>query len=181
MVPAFKSYAPSRTAKPLHKSSASPPPPAPPGPAPAAPSGTGEAPPSPPTGQGMKHIGPAVQRLLRQNALDVSAVHGTGPHGIVIKGDVLAALKGPRSSPPPPQKSEADKAVAAPQPPPPPPPRQATAPAEPAPSPGILEETSKVGAVHRHPELPDSQNHRLEATGVEDHCPACVCPCRCGA
>lgn len=40
------------------------------------------------------NIGPAVKKLLAESGLKVSQIQGTGPGGMIIKGDVLAALKG---------------------------------------------------------------------------------------
>lgn len=39
-------------------------------------------------------IGPAVKKLLAESGLDASQIQGTGPRGIIVKGDVLAAVKG---------------------------------------------------------------------------------------
>lgn len=39
-------------------------------------------------------IGPAAKHLLLVNSLSAEDVTPTGPHGIVTKGDVLAALEG---------------------------------------------------------------------------------------
>jgi len=41
---------------------------------------------------GLPRLGPAARRLLEENGLSVSDVKGTGPLGIVTKGDVLAAV-----------------------------------------------------------------------------------------
>ena len=51
-------------------------------------------------------IGPAAKHLLLVNGLSAEDVTPTGPHGIVTKGDVLAALEGgakpkPRQQPAP--------------------------------------------------------------------------------
>lgn len=35
---------------------------------------------------------PSVRRLLSENGLDISQVKGTGPHGRVVKGDVINAI-----------------------------------------------------------------------------------------
>jgi pyruvate dehydrogenase complex dihydrolipoamide acetyltransferase long form len=43
-------------------------------------------------------LGPAVQRLVRQGGVDISGVAGTGPFGIITKGDALGL--GGRSAPP---------------------------------------------------------------------------------
>ncbi|KAG0558778.1 hypothetical protein KC19_10G053700 [Ceratodon purpureus] len=39
-------------------------------------------------------LGPAVKKLLSESGLDASQIQGTGPRGILVKGDVLAAVKG---------------------------------------------------------------------------------------
>ncbi len=38
-------------------------------------------------------FGPAVRKLLAESGLDASQLTGTGPHGMLVKGDVLAAMK----------------------------------------------------------------------------------------
>ncbi|XP_024537367.1 dihydrolipoyllysine-residue acetyltransferase component 1 of pyruvate dehydrogenase complex, mitochondrial isoform X1 [Selaginella moellendorffii] len=51
----------------------------------------------PPAAAGSKalsRVGPSVRRLLAESGLDASSINGTGPRGVVLKGDVLAAIKG---------------------------------------------------------------------------------------
>lgn len=43
---------------------------------------------------GQGRLGPAVKKLLAESGLDASQIQGTGPRGAVVKGDVLAAVKG---------------------------------------------------------------------------------------
>ncbi|XP_024397031.1 dihydrolipoyllysine-residue acetyltransferase component 1 of pyruvate dehydrogenase complex, mitochondrial [Physcomitrium patens] len=51
--------------------------------------------PAPMTSSTVKgNIGPAVKKLLAESGLNVSQIQGTGPGGMIIKGDVLAAIKG---------------------------------------------------------------------------------------
>lgn len=38
-------------------------------------------------------VGPSVRKLLIESGLDISQMQGTGPRGMVLKGDVLAAMK----------------------------------------------------------------------------------------
>lgn len=38
--------------------------------------------------------GPAVKKLLAESGLNASQIQGTGPRGMVVKGDVLAAMRG---------------------------------------------------------------------------------------
>jgi len=38
-------------------------------------------------------VGPSVRKLLIESGLDISQIQGTGPRGMVLKGDVLAAMK----------------------------------------------------------------------------------------
>ncbi|KAJ7559308.1 hypothetical protein O6H91_04G079000 [Diphasiastrum complanatum] len=38
-------------------------------------------------------IGPSVRRLLAESGIDASSINPTGPHGILVKADVLAAVK----------------------------------------------------------------------------------------
>eukprot|EP00270_Netrium_digitus_P010524 TRINITY_DN3271_c0_g3_i2.p1 TRINITY_DN3271_c0_g3~~TRINITY_DN3271_c0_g3_i2.p1 ORF type:complete len:538 (-),score=164.33 TRINITY_DN3271_c0_g3_i2:290-1903(-) len=85
------------------------------------------------------HLGPSVKMLLEESGLDPYSITGTGPHSIITKGDVLAAIEGrgtaagppklpsaaPLSAPPPPPSTPAKPApaaaAAAAAPPPPPP------------------------------------------------------------
>ncbi|HEX5597212.1 MAG TPA: dihydrolipoamide acetyltransferase family protein [Micromonosporaceae bacterium] len=60
------------------------------GPAPAAPTG--------PTTAGLV-ISPIVRRLARENGIDVAALRGTGPGGVVRRADVEAALSAARPQP----------------------------------------------------------------------------------
>ena len=41
---------------------------------------------------GLHRLGPAARKLLEESGLSESDVKGTGPLGIVTKGDVLAAM-----------------------------------------------------------------------------------------
>ena len=59
---------------------------------------------------GLHRLGPAARKLLEEGGLSESDVKGTGPLGIVTKGDVLAAMArgdkpSPKVSPPPPPPS----------------------------------------------------------------------------
>jgi pyruvate dehydrogenase E2 component (dihydrolipoamide acetyltransferase) len=51
--------------------------------------------PAPRSGSAAKgKSGPAVKKLLAESGLNASQINGTGPRGMVVKGDVLAAMKG---------------------------------------------------------------------------------------
>jgi len=55
-----------------------------------------------PRQEGEEHLvfaAPAVRRVAREHKVDLSLVKGTGPQGRVLKGDVLAFVKGLSSSP----------------------------------------------------------------------------------
>jgi pyruvate/2-oxoglutarate dehydrogenase complex dihydrolipoamide acyltransferase (E2) component len=41
---------------------------------------------------GLHRLGPAARRLLAESGLSESSLKGTGPLGIVTKGDVIAAI-----------------------------------------------------------------------------------------
>lgn len=56
-----------------------------------------EPPPAPAAGPKKNRIGPSVRRYLAESGLDASSVVGTGPNGMLVKGDILSAMK---SSPP---------------------------------------------------------------------------------
>ncbi|KAG0610589.1 hypothetical protein M758_7G077600 [Ceratodon purpureus] len=54
--------------------------------------------------------GPAVKKLLAESGLNASQIKGTGPRGMVVKGDVLAAMKsGMKAQAGGPAKSAGDK------------------------------------------------------------------------
>ncbi|MDR2256917.1 MAG: 2-oxo acid dehydrogenase subunit E2 [Arthrobacter sp.] len=68
---------------------------APVGPAPASPSGAaGQA------GLAPRVINPLVRRLARDHGVDVAALNGSGPDGLVMRADVLAAANGSASAAP---------------------------------------------------------------------------------
>lgn len=48
-------------------------------------------------------IGPAAAKLLRESGLRANAIKPTGPHNMVTKGDVLAAMESGLTAPPKPQ------------------------------------------------------------------------------
>jgi pyruvate dehydrogenase E2 component (dihydrolipoamide acetyltransferase) len=50
---------------------------------------------------------PLARRLAEQGGIDLSGLHGTGPHGRVVKQDIEAALKSPRPRAPQQQESRA--------------------------------------------------------------------------
>ncbi|CAM6126923.1 unnamed protein product [Calypogeia fissa] len=59
-----------------------------------------EPPPAPAAGPKKNRVGPSVRRYLAESGLDASSVAGTGPNGMLVKGDILSAMK----SGPPKQK-----------------------------------------------------------------------------
>ena len=69
------------------------PPPAPAAPAPAAPAAARAPQPAPaapaPAPQADQPLSPAVRRIVTEEGLDVAGVEGTGPHGRLLKADVL--------------------------------------------------------------------------------------------
>lgn len=69
---------------------------------------------APPPAPAPDRIGPAVKKLLSESGLDASQIRGTGPRGIIVKGDVLAAVKsGMKPQAGGPAKSAAAKSPAA--------------------------------------------------------------------
>ncbi|MBL8543943.1 MAG: pyruvate dehydrogenase complex dihydrolipoamide acetyltransferase [Hyphomonadaceae bacterium] len=52
--------------------------------------------PSPQTGGERIFASPLARRLAKQDGIDLSGLHGSGPHGRIIKRDIEAALKAPR-------------------------------------------------------------------------------------
>ncbi|MEW2314218.1 dihydrolipoamide acetyltransferase family protein [Streptomyces bauhiniae] len=62
-----------------------------PAPAPAPPAPT--APESAPQGGPVPVISPLVRKLARDNGVDLHALHGTGPDGLILRADVEAALR----------------------------------------------------------------------------------------
>jgi 2-oxoglutarate dehydrogenase E2 component (dihydrolipoamide succinyltransferase) len=84
-----------------------------PGPIPAAPPA---AAPPPRTAADLP-LAPSVERIVVENKLDPSAIHGTGKDGRITKGDALAAVE---ALTPPPSRLAAPPAPAAPRAPPPP-------------------------------------------------------------
>ncbi|HVN00781.1 MAG TPA: 2-oxoglutarate dehydrogenase complex dihydrolipoyllysine-residue succinyltransferase [Caulobacteraceae bacterium] len=59
-----------------------------------------EPPPTPPAAEA-RPLAPSVQRIVAENALDASAIAGTGKDGRITKGDALAALEARAERPPP--------------------------------------------------------------------------------
>jgi pyruvate dehydrogenase E2 component (dihydrolipoamide acetyltransferase) len=59
---------------------------------------------APATGPKKNRVGPSVRRYLAESGLDASSVAGTGPNGMLLKGDILSAMK---SGPPKQKKSSA--------------------------------------------------------------------------
>ncbi|KAL3685541.1 hypothetical protein R1sor_003563 [Riccia sorocarpa] len=45
------------------------------------------------SGPKKNRVGPSVRRYLAESGLDLASVHGSGPHGMILKGDVLKAIK----------------------------------------------------------------------------------------
>ncbi len=52
--------------------------------------------PSPQRGRERIFASPLARRLAEQDGIDLSGLHGSGPHGRIIKRDIEAALKAPR-------------------------------------------------------------------------------------
>ncbi|KAK9817885.1 hypothetical protein WJX72_003713 [[Myrmecia] bisecta] len=100
-------------------------------------------------------IGPAAQWLLRDSGLSASDVQPTGPHGIITKGDVLAAIQGGAKPKPSTQAKEdarpSEPQAAKPQAPAASPPAAQAAPA-PKPQPGA-----------RYTDTPNSQIRKIIA------------------
>ena len=59
-------------------------------------------------------LSPAVRRLVEENALDATAIHGSGKGGRVTKGDVLAVIEGGRAAAPAPAAAVAPQPKPAP-------------------------------------------------------------------
>ncbi|KAG6548622.1 hypothetical protein Mapa_009776 [Marchantia paleacea] len=47
----------------------------------------------PESGPKKSRVGPSVRRYLAESGLDAASLQGTGPHGMLLKGDVLSAMK----------------------------------------------------------------------------------------
>lgn len=47
----------------------------------------------PESGPKKSRVGPSVRRYLAESGLDAASLQGTGPHGMLLKGDVLNAMK----------------------------------------------------------------------------------------
>jgi pyruvate dehydrogenase E2 component (dihydrolipoamide acetyltransferase) len=75
---------------------------APPAPAPASTNGSGQASPQAAApqpqqqtnGAGRVFASPLARRMAKEGGLDLSAIHGSGPHGRIVERDVKAALEG---------------------------------------------------------------------------------------
>src|SRR3970040_1568321 len=52
-------------------------------------------------GAGADALSPSVRRLVRQYELDVTGIHGSGPHGRIRIADVMALIGGRTSTPEP--------------------------------------------------------------------------------
>jgi pyruvate/2-oxoglutarate dehydrogenase complex dihydrolipoamide acyltransferase (E2) component len=48
---------------------------------------------APATGPKKNRVGPSVRRYLAESGLDASSLAGTGPNGMLLKGDILSVLQ----------------------------------------------------------------------------------------
>jgi 2-oxoglutarate dehydrogenase E2 component (dihydrolipoamide succinyltransferase) len=72
-------------------------------------------PPGSQKGEAPSNLSPSVQRIVTENRLDPSSIHGTGPDGRITKGDALQASQGqsraPQAAPQAPQPAPAAAAA----------------------------------------------------------------------
>ena len=103
-------------------------------------------------------MGPAARHLLQESKIPLSSVHPTGPHNMVLKGDVLAAIAG-GATPTHAAAAAFSAGTSAPAPPPPPPTKkQATSP-PPPPSSSVADEEEEVA----YTDIPTTQIRRIIA------------------
>ena len=72
-------------------------------------------PPAAQKGPPTANLSPSVQRVVAENKLDPSAIHGTGPDGRITKGDALEAAQARKAAARPPEPAQAPPSPAAPK------------------------------------------------------------------
>lgn len=71
-----------------------------------APAASNAAPSAVPTGRAPRVISPLVRGLARRHGLDLAALQGTGPDGLILRADVEAAVAGGQTSAPAPSVTD---------------------------------------------------------------------------
>ncbi|KAK9168457.1 hypothetical protein Syun_000597 [Stephania yunnanensis] len=100
---------------------------------------------------GFSRISPAAKLLIKEFRLDASSLRASGPHGTLLKGDVLAAMKSGKG-PKKPAHSPPEKKSASP-----------TSPSKSSQSPPSSKSISHSHQIDNHEDLPNSQIRRVIA------------------